>query len=102
VLAAGAQFGSRSAGARGPSLETTRYHKTDHSGGSRVELLGVSHGDITEIAITDDGVGAFRRVQDQFSLGDELEAIAHLAKGGSRRRGRTGQGLFFFPAVGVF
>ena len=77
----------------------------DHSGGSQVELLGVFRGDIIEIVVTDDGVGAFRKVQDHFGLRDELEAIAHLAKGQQTTwaERHTGQGLFFSSrAVDVF
>ena len=77
----------------------------DHSGGTRAELLGVFRGDDIEITISDDGVGAFKKVQDHFNLGDELEAIAHLAKGQQTTwaEHHTGQGLFFSSrAVDVF
>lgn len=77
----------------------------DHSGGTRVELLGVFREDYIEITVIDDGVGAFKKVQDHFELNDELEAIAHLAKGQQTTwaERHTGQGLFFSSrAVDVF
>lgn len=77
----------------------------DHSNGTKVELLGVARGDDIEITVSDDGVGAFKKVQEHFQLSDELEAIAHLAKGQQTTwaERHTGQGLFFSSrAVDVF
>ena len=77
----------------------------DHSRGKTVELLGKFHEDEIEISIVDDGIGAFRNVQDHFNLTDELEAIAHLAKGQQTTwaERHTGQGIFFSSrAVDVF
>lgn len=77
----------------------------DHSRGTRVELLATFRGDDIEITVSDDGIGAFKKVQDHFNLSDELEAIAHLAKGQQTTwaERHTGQGLFFSSrAVDVF
>ncbi|MEI8241383.1 MAG: DUF4325 domain-containing protein [Actinomycetota bacterium] len=77
----------------------------DHSRGTTVELLGTLRGDEIEISIVDDGIGAFKNVRDHFHLVDELEAVAHLAKGQQTTwaERHTGQGIFFSSrAVDVF
>jgi anti-sigma regulatory factor (Ser/Thr protein kinase) len=68
----------------------------DHSGGRHVQLVAVFHGDYVEVNVIDDGVGAFKKVREHFKLTDELEAIAHLAKGQQTTwaERHTGQGLF--------
>jgi anti-sigma regulatory factor (Ser/Thr protein kinase)/biotin operon repressor len=94
------------------TLEILNYTATeilnnaiDHSEGTKVELLAACHADDIEITISDNGVGAFRKVQDHFGLSNELEAIAHIAKGQQTtwEARHTGQGLFFSSrAVDVF
>lgn len=77
----------------------------DHSGGTRVELLGSCSDDVIEVVIIDDGIGAFKNVREHFDLTDELEAIAHLAKGQQTTRPdrHSGQGMFFSSrAVDIF
>ena len=69
----------------------------DHSNGTRVELLATFGANDVELVIADDGIGAFKKVRDHFNLADELEAIAHVAKGQQTTwsERHTGQGLFF-------
>ena len=69
----------------------------DHSNGKQVELRATFDADDVELVIVDDGVGAFRKVKEYFQLANELEAIAHVAKGQQTTwsERHTGQGLFF-------
>ncbi|MGE3326283.1 MAG: DUF4325 domain-containing protein [Acidimicrobiia bacterium] len=77
----------------------------DHSAGTFVQLDASLAGDDVEIAVSDDGIGAFRRVREHFHLANELEAIAHIDKGQQTTWGErhSGQGMFFSSrAVDVF
>jgi len=73
----------------------------DHSGGTQVSVhVDVSDNDVT-VAVSDDGIGAFRHVREHFGLPGELDAIAHIAKGSQTTapEAHSGQGLFFTSRV---
>lgn len=69
----------------------------DHSAGTsivvRIRKTAVS----TEIGISDDGVGIFKKIQAEFSLLDERHAILELSKGKltTDPRNHSGEGIFF-------
>jgi anti-sigma regulatory factor (Ser/Thr protein kinase) len=69
----------------------------DHSQGKciyvRINKTAIS----TEIAISDDGIGIFKKIQDEFDLLDERHAIFELAKGKltTDPRNHSGEGIFF-------
>jgi hypothetical protein len=69
----------------------------DHSGGSTIDVVISKNALNTEIAIHDDGVGIFRKIQGEFDLIDERLAIFELAKGKltTDPANHTGQGIFF-------
>jgi biotin operon repressor/anti-sigma regulatory factor (Ser/Thr protein kinase) len=69
----------------------------DHSGGSRILVMIRKTAVTTEMAICDDGVGIFRKVQAAFNLLDERHAVLELAKGKltTDPKNHTGEGIFF-------
>jgi anti-sigma regulatory factor (Ser/Thr protein kinase) len=77
----------------------------DHSSGTKVDVRVRVTGDRLELAIEDDGVGAFAHVRDSLGLEDELAAIEQISKGKTTTDSErhTGEGLFFSSkAVDVF
>ena len=72
----------------------------DHSRGSRATVQ-IDVGEDVVVAVADDGIGAFRHVREHFGLPDDLDAIAHIAKGRQTTAPdrHTGQGLFFTSRV---
>ena len=70
----------------------------DHSGGRTVEVTVAfaDHG-TTVMAISDDGIGAFRRIRRDFGLASPHDAIVQLEKGKltSDPARHSGEGLFF-------
>ena len=69
----------------------------DHSGGKTVYIKVAKTAANTQIALMDDGVGIFRKIQSEMNLDDERHAILELAKGKltTDPKGHTGQGIFF-------
>ena len=69
----------------------------DHAEGSSVEVLLRKNARVTELAIIDNGIGIFRKIQAQLGLVDERHAILELSKGKltTDPANHTGEGIFF-------
>ena len=69
----------------------------DHSGGTTVVLRIRQTAVDTEIMIADDGIGIFRKIQQELRLEDLREGILELAKGKltTDPSRHTGEGIFF-------
>lgn len=69
----------------------------DHSGGSTIFVHIERTAASSEIAIFDDGVGIFRKIQRELGLLDERHAILELSKGKltTDPNNHTGEGIFF-------
>ena len=69
----------------------------DHSAGSTIDVRLKKTPVSTEIVIHDDGVGIFRKIQEELNLLDERQAILELAKGKltTDPNNHTGEGIFF-------
>ena len=69
----------------------------EHSGGKIISIKVAKTAANTQISLTDDGVGIFRKIQSELNLADERHAILELAKGKltTDPKGHTGQGIFF-------
>lgn len=73
----------------------------DHSRGSTVEVLLRKNAAFTELAIIDNGIGIFRKIQAELGLLDERHAILELSKGKltTDPANHTGEGIFFTSRV---
>lgn len=69
----------------------------DHSGGTGIVVRVTKTAISTEVIISDDGVGIFKKIQAEFQLLDERHAILELAKGKltTDPRNHSGEGIFF-------
>ena len=69
----------------------------DHSGGSQITVRIKKTAVTTEIRISDNGVGIFRKIQSALGLLDPRHAILELAKGKltTDPARHTGEGIFF-------
>jgi anti-sigma regulatory factor (Ser/Thr protein kinase) len=69
----------------------------DHSEGSQITVRLTSKENETEIVVSDDGVGIFRKIQAALSLPDERQALLELSKGKltTDPEKHSGQGIFF-------
>jgi biotin operon repressor len=69
----------------------------DHSSGSRIDVLIQRTATTTEMAIIDNGVGIFRKIQTAMNLLDERHAVFELAKGKltTDPARHSGEGVFF-------
>lgn len=69
----------------------------DHSGGGRIYVRIAKTAVDTEISLSDDGVGIFKKIQMVMNLLDERHAVLELAKGKltTDPAHHTGEGLFF-------
>lgn len=69
----------------------------DHSEGSRILIHIGKTAASTEMAIYDDGVGIFKKIQKAMNLLDERHAILELAKGKltTDPKRHSGEGIFF-------
>ncbi|GAB7524399.1 DUF4325 domain-containing protein [Paraburkholderia sp. 2C] len=69
----------------------------DHSSGTAVLVKTTRTAVSTEIMVSDDGVGIFRKIQAELSLLDERHAIFELAKGKltTDPQNHSGEGIFF-------
>ncbi len=69
----------------------------DHSGGTRIYVEILRTAIDTEMSISDDGIGIFKKIQDALGLLDERHAILELCKGKltTDPAKHTGEGIFF-------
>lgn len=69
----------------------------DHSGGNGLSIEVSKTAVTTEILITDDGIGIFKKIQEALNLIDERHAILELSKGKltTDPESHTGHGIFF-------
>jgi biotin operon repressor len=69
----------------------------DHSGASNITVHIKKTAATTEMAIYDDGVGIFKKIQTAFNLLDERHAVLELSKGKltTDPQRHTGEGIFF-------
>ncbi|CAG9230799.1 Histidine kinase [Paraburkholderia tropica] len=69
----------------------------DHSGGETIAVRVTKTAISTEIIVSDDGVGIFKKIQGELGLLDERHAIFELAKGKltTDPRNHSGEGIFF-------
>ena len=69
----------------------------DHSSGTKIFVEIQKNAASTEMAIMDDGVGIFKKIQTALNLLDERHAILELAKGKltTDPSRHTGEGIFF-------
>ena len=69
----------------------------DHSSGTKVIVLIERTITSSEITITDDGYGIFRRITESLDLEDERHAVFELSKGKltTDPDNHTGEGIFF-------
>lgn len=69
----------------------------DHSGGSSIYVKVAKTAANTQILLSDDGVGIFKKIQAAMNLLDERHAILELSKGKltTDPEKHTGQGIFF-------
>lgn len=79
----------------------------DHSGGSEIVVSIRKTATNTEIWITDDGLGIFKKIQTTLNLLDEKHAILELSKGKltTDPKRHSGEGIFFtsrmFDSYGI-
>lgn len=73
----------------------------DHAEGSSVDVLLSKNAAVTELAIIDNGIGIFRKIQAELGLVDERHAILELSKGKltTDPANHTGEGIFFTSRV---
>jgi anti-sigma regulatory factor (Ser/Thr protein kinase) len=69
----------------------------DHSGGTGIHVHILRTAIDTEMSISDDGVGIFKKIQEALGLLDERHAILELCKGKltTDPAKHTGEGIFF-------
>jgi anti-sigma regulatory factor (Ser/Thr protein kinase)/biotin operon repressor len=69
----------------------------DHSGGTTIEVAITKTAVTSQMMILDNGVGIFRKIQQELNLLDERHAIFELSKGKltTDPRHHTGEGIFF-------
>jgi len=73
----------------------------DHSGGTEVHIQFEKTAVSTEVALSDNGVGIFRKIQAAVGLMDERHAVLELAKGKftTDPQNHSGEGIFFSSRV---
>jgi len=69
----------------------------DHSGGANIYVNVSKNAVNTEISIRDDGIGIFKKIQQELGLLDERHAILELSKGRltTDSKNHSGIGIFF-------
>jgi hypothetical protein len=69
----------------------------DHSGGRNISVRVAKTAISTEIAIADNGIGIFKKIQEALNLPDQRYAVLELAKGKltTDPARHTGEGIFF-------
>jgi len=73
----------------------------DHSGGTHIHVSITKTAVTTQMLISDNGLGIFRKIQTELNLVDERQAILELAKGKltTDPAHHTGQGIFFTSRI---
>jgi hypothetical protein len=73
----------------------------DHSQGENAIVKIKKYPVMSEISITDDGIGIFRRIQEKLNLHDERHAVLELSKGKitTDPANHTGEGIFFSSRI---
>ena len=73
----------------------------DHSGAEHLYVFISRDRIYTRVAITDDGVGIFKKIKEHFSLADVDEAIGELFKGKltTDSKNHSGEGIFFTSRI---
>jgi anti-sigma regulatory factor (Ser/Thr protein kinase)/biotin operon repressor len=73
----------------------------DHSQGARITVHARKTATTTEIVLTDDGIGIFKKIQTALGLLDERHAVLELAKGKftTDPKRHTGEGIFFSSRI---
>ena len=69
----------------------------DHSQANMVRVRLIKSAASTQISITDNGVGIFKKIQQQLNLLDERHSVLELAKGKftTDPKNHSGEGIFF-------
>jgi anti-sigma regulatory factor (Ser/Thr protein kinase)/biotin operon repressor len=69
----------------------------DHSGGTHIFVQIIKTAIDTQIAINDNGIGIFKKIQSSLGLADPRHAVLELSKGKltTDPQNHTGQGIFF-------
>ncbi|MBY4770817.1 STAS-like domain-containing protein [Burkholderia ambifaria] len=69
----------------------------DHSAGDRIVVQIKKTAISTDVLISDNGVGIFKKIQNEFNLLDERHAIFELSKGKltTDPKNHSGEGIFF-------
>lgn len=69
----------------------------DHSNAEAIGVFATKSAVSTEILITDNGIGIFKKIRDTLGLSDEKQAIFELSKGKltTDAARHSGQGIFF-------
>ena len=69
----------------------------DHSAGFSISVGVTQSAVATEMSITDDGIGIFKKIESALGLPDEKQAIFELSKGKltTDSANHSGQGIFF-------
>lgn len=73
----------------------------DHSGAEHLYVFIGRDRLFTRVAITDDGIGIFKKIKEHFSLADLDEAIGELFKGKltTDSENHSGEGIFFTSRI---
>jgi anti-sigma regulatory factor (Ser/Thr protein kinase) len=73
----------------------------DHSGGKSVIVKVKKTAVNTEMVISDDGVGIFKKIQNALNLSDERHAVLELTKGKltTDKTKHSGEGIFFTSRI---
>lgn len=73
----------------------------DHSGGTTIQIHAIKTAINTEVYITDNGVGIFKKIQNALNLLDERHAVLELSKGKltTDPKRHTGEGIFFSSRI---
>jgi anti-sigma regulatory factor (Ser/Thr protein kinase) len=73
----------------------------DHSGGQEISVIVTKSAVDTEIYISDDGVGIFKKIQAALALPDEKQALFELSKGKltTDAVNHSGHGIFFTSRI---
>ncbi|MET3382701.1 STAS-like domain-containing protein [Variovorax paradoxus] len=69
----------------------------DHSGGKSIHVRVTLSAQATEIQVSDDGIGIFKKIQGELDLQDERHALFELSKGKltTDPKNHSGEGIFF-------
>lgn len=69
----------------------------DHSGGQTIHVQVTLSAQATEIQVSDNGIGIFKKIQGELDLQDERHALFELSKGKltTDPKNHSGEGIFF-------